>query len=304
MNADPYPQEQAWGIVDERDLPVFIHSELDDIGLSLEAFRVYGHLARRRNKTTKTAWPSYATIGEKCFRTNYPNANTDTLRRKAMAAVKELSELGLILIRQRKGPDGGWTSNEFVLTPRSSWKIPPDQPLVSMTPPPHTPGVIDTTLVSMTPPNVIDTQRISIEGYQTKEVNSVCVEGESSHTPITDRPTALTFDAVQIFIELTDIKRPNKDQACLMANWQQTANPDLDKWRYTIGRWRQQGWKDGNIQGMIDRYNRGWDDLDSAKNGGRYASQRYRSSGKNTSSSLATNTEGSDPSTWVALHDA
>ena len=33
-------------LTDGRDLPIFIHSELDDLRLTSKAFRVYAHLAR------------------------------------------------------------------------------------------------------------------------------------------------------------------------------------------------------------------------------------------------------------------
>lgn len=107
-------------IEDGRDLPIFIHSELDDLPLTLEAFRVYAHLARRAGRSN-TAWPSYNSIAEACFRKSYPNASQETLRRKAIAAVKELTEAGLIekvLNRHETGEHG---TNTYRLTPRHKW---------------------------------------------------------------------------------------------------------------------------------------------------------------------------------------
>lgn len=85
----------------ENRVPIFVLSDVDELGLSLEAFRVYGHLARRVGSNDK-AWPSYATIGEACFRGSLPRAKADSLRRKAMRAVRELQKLGLVEVEPRK----------------------------------------------------------------------------------------------------------------------------------------------------------------------------------------------------------
>lgn len=115
---------------DDRDnLPMQIHSELDDFPLSTEAFRVYAHLVRRAGKSRK-AWPSYQHIDETCFRASYPNAASSTLKIKAIDAVRELvvhrlinkfalravggvSELGRI-----NESDLRWVKKEFI----SAWK--------------------------------------------------------------------------------------------------------------------------------------------------------------------------------------
>ena len=120
-----------------RDLPIFIHSELDDFGLSLEAFRVYAHLARRAGRDN-AAHPSYASIGEACFRKNYPKASPATLRRKAIAAVKELLDAGLILRESRTSDQGDPATNHYYLTARSEWGS------VNAPPGVNAPGVVST----------------------------------------------------------------------------------------------------------------------------------------------------------------
>ena len=91
---------------DDRDnLPMQIHSELDDFPLSAEAFRVYAHLVRRAGKSRK-AWPSYQNIGETCFRASYPNAAKSTLKIKAIDAVRELVDHRLI--NKFAGACGWW----------------------------------------------------------------------------------------------------------------------------------------------------------------------------------------------------
>lgn len=106
--------------IDSRDLPIFIHSELDDLGLTSKAFRVYAHLARRAGKNG--AFPSYASMGKICFAPDLPDGQEDTWKKWAIQAVKELVDAGLIHKQIRALPDGGNTSNIYSLTPRSKWK--------------------------------------------------------------------------------------------------------------------------------------------------------------------------------------
>jgi hypothetical protein len=103
-------------------MPLFVHSEIDDLKLPLGAFRVYGHLARRAG-SDNFAWPSYSSIGEHCFRSSYPKAKDATLRRKALAAVEELKKAGLIEIEKRTldGKQGNIT-NAYRLVSLSDWR--------------------------------------------------------------------------------------------------------------------------------------------------------------------------------------
>lgn len=98
-------------LVDRRKLPIFIHSSIDDMGLTPNAFRVYAHLARRATKDGD-AWPSYQSIGDHCFGAMY--SHPDTRRRHAVAAVKELISHGLIA-KEKRTADGWKKSNSYVL---------------------------------------------------------------------------------------------------------------------------------------------------------------------------------------------
>jgi len=100
---------------DRRDLPVFIHSELDDMGLSPNAFRLYCHLARRAG--AGVAWPSYQSMGDVCFAAI---AEGRSRRNIAMRAMTELVERGLISKQARTNDDGNQT-NLYYLTPRREW---------------------------------------------------------------------------------------------------------------------------------------------------------------------------------------
>ncbi len=84
---------------------LYVHSELDDYGLTAHEFRLYAHLARRAGKDG--AWPSVDSMAEKC------RMNRDTVYR----CLKRLKELNLVRSIERPG-----TTNVYVLTARSQWK--------------------------------------------------------------------------------------------------------------------------------------------------------------------------------------
>lgn len=100
-------------LFDRRRLPLFIHSELDDMGLSPEAFRVYAHLARRAGKDGR-AWPGVQSIGDVCF----PGLkHPDSRRKYTSRALAELEQMGLISRVARFGKDNRQLSNDYVLLP-------------------------------------------------------------------------------------------------------------------------------------------------------------------------------------------
>lgn len=103
------------------DLPLQLHWELDDLPLSAGAFRVYVHLVRRAGRDNR-AWPSYKSIGRHCFRRDFPRATDDTLKRRAIEAVKELEAVGLVRIEKRQREDGTSASNVYRLTSRREWR--------------------------------------------------------------------------------------------------------------------------------------------------------------------------------------
>lgn len=101
--------------------PIFVRSEVDDLGLSIEAFRVYGHLARRAG-ADNNAWPSYQTIGDVCFRGGSSGLLPETRRRKAIKAVKELEALNLISV-ERRSVQGKkeHATNRYHIQPMTKW---------------------------------------------------------------------------------------------------------------------------------------------------------------------------------------
>lgn len=71
---------------------IFIHSMLDELGLSPAEFRVYAHLSRRADKTS-SAWPGLRSIARIC------RMNKST----AAAAIARLISIGLITAQSSKG---------------------------------------------------------------------------------------------------------------------------------------------------------------------------------------------------------
>jgi hypothetical protein len=112
-------------LIDRRDLPIFIHSAVDDLGLTARAFRVYAHLARRADKSG-AAWPTYAEMGRVCFAAEFETAgrpiNEATTRRWAIDAISELETRGLVRKFKRLTDAGDQTSNGYELTPQSEWR--------------------------------------------------------------------------------------------------------------------------------------------------------------------------------------
>ena len=93
---------------------IFVHSELDDRGLSAAEFRVYCHLARRAGKGT--AFPGIRSMSEKC------NLVTGTV----VTAIKSLESCGMIIASRTAGQ-----TTRYTLTAKSKWT-----PLVGLAHPP------------------------------------------------------------------------------------------------------------------------------------------------------------------------
>lgn len=85
---------------------VFVPSELDDANLSMPAFRVYCHLARRTLHSRKDKFPGAPSIAVTC------RMNEDTVWR----ALKELINRGMVKREGRKG-----TTSRHTLTAPSLW---------------------------------------------------------------------------------------------------------------------------------------------------------------------------------------
>ncbi|MHC5745864.1 MAG: hypothetical protein ACYTXT_28995 [Nostoc sp.] len=103
---------------------IYIDSKLDDLPLTMEAFRVYSHLCRRAG-CDNNAFPSYKSIGEACFRGSFPASPTETLRQKAIAAVSELVSWNLITKTPKTKSNGSVSSNLYQLTDIDDWFVSP-----------------------------------------------------------------------------------------------------------------------------------------------------------------------------------
>lgn len=86
---------------------VFIHSRLDDYGLTPPQFRVYAHLARRAG--SGKAWPAVATIAATC------RLDPKTVRKALRTLVCHK------LINKKERPSN---TTEYTLTPAAHWQPP------------------------------------------------------------------------------------------------------------------------------------------------------------------------------------
>jgi hypothetical protein len=92
---------------DQSDFNVtFVHSALDEAGLSVHAFRVYCHLARRAGKDG-AAYPGAVSMAAVC------RMKRDTV----FTALRELEGRGMLERQKRHG-----SSNEYWLTKASQWR--------------------------------------------------------------------------------------------------------------------------------------------------------------------------------------
>jgi hypothetical protein len=89
---------------DRTEDPTFIHSGIDDLGLTVYEFRIYCHLKRRANHGT--AWPGHAAIAKVCRMS----------RRQVIYSLQELSNRGMITVERQEG-----RVNHYHLTRPSLW---------------------------------------------------------------------------------------------------------------------------------------------------------------------------------------
>lgn len=108
-------------IQSERTPTLFVHSAYDDFPLTIEAFRLLAHLSRRAGNENHVAQTTYEKMGEVCFRATWPNSTASALRKRAMAAMKELVGFGLVRVESTTGRDGGQGANRYILTHCTEW---------------------------------------------------------------------------------------------------------------------------------------------------------------------------------------
>ena len=146
------------GVEDERNQPVFIHSELDDLGLDPYAFRVYARLARRVSGKQRRAYESVAEMAKGCRMSP----------RKVRDALRELETMRLVIREERKGE-----TSVYRLTDHRAWKTSTPAPHAAptpardATPPRH--DVPPTPAPHAEDPGTTCRQRYSTEGNPLKE---------------------------------------------------------------------------------------------------------------------------------------
>ena len=89
---------------DQSEDPTFIHSRVDDLGLTMAEFRVYCHLKRRSNHGT--AWPGIDSMARVCR----------MHKMTAVKAIKGLEERKMVVVTRVEGE-----GNRYRLTKPSRW---------------------------------------------------------------------------------------------------------------------------------------------------------------------------------------
>jgi hypothetical protein len=97
---------------------IILNTELDDLGLTANAFRVYCHLARLAN-TDNATLPSDYKIGAVCF--GAVTNSKEHQGRLVLFAIQELLDRRLVL----KVAQGGTGSYLYELTPTQEWVYTP-----------------------------------------------------------------------------------------------------------------------------------------------------------------------------------
>lgn len=90
---------------------LFVHSSIDDMGLSAAAFRVYAHLARRANKTDRHCWPGIRAIAETCLLS----------KTTVMAAIIEIEQRGMVVVTKAQSKTEKQGRNDYFLTDAKEW---------------------------------------------------------------------------------------------------------------------------------------------------------------------------------------
>lgn len=226
---------------DERSVPIFIHSAVDDMTtLSPNAFRVYAHLSRRAGSNNR-AWPSYQTMGDHCFSTVYSNA--DVRKRHAIAAVKELIEAGLIRKAERKNALKQLT-NLYVLcdVPTRSRGDCAVTPPVSPQSPKGTPIEETTSDASHPSLGLFDSEQ---HDHANTGADEATTQAELLPVPVVEKPKDNA--CVKAYREFVG-RYPNKAQMKLITE----KNPDLENWDRAMRAWIGRGYNPGNVATMLE----------------------------------------------------
>lgn len=160
-------------VEDERKLPIYIDSELDDYGLDPYTFRIYARLARRAGRTGQ-AFESVASMAKCCKMSE----------RQVQYSLKELFGNRMIRRSQRTG-----TTTVYTLTSPSAW-VPVSQhadPIDTPTPAPDAPP----------PPHLMHPTPApdAPKGIPMKVLPSKVVVAETPITPEPPRPPSPTTTA-------------------------------------------------------------------------------------------------------------
>lgn len=222
------------------DLPIFIHSELDDYGLSNAEFRVYGRLARRAGSkgVAKESVPNMA-------------ANFMVSDRTVRRCLQVLVRCRLVAEHLRPG-----RPTEYALNPRTVWADKKDLPAIRE-------SVFDPTLDTTTPsrhvrgdmrdggvPSVMSRPpRTPQTGEGTPVQGTPRRRSKSGAKPATPRDPLLDNAHVVAYRNVCRLT-PNPEQRRLIAD----TVKDGTLWDSVLRKFMQEGQKPQHVDWLIERY--------------------------------------------------
>jgi hypothetical protein len=155
---------------------MWVNWELDEQGLSLIAYRAYGHILRRAGGKGH-AWPSYQSIGDTCFSAD---SNSPRTRRDwAIKAIKELCDRQLLRKALRVSDDQKrLQSNLYQITDKDDWLTPSRSTTTTPSRSTTTTPSRSTTTVSN---SILSNSNIEVVQGQSQEIHTANDRGSEIH---------------------------------------------------------------------------------------------------------------------------
>lgn len=254
-------ENERVNVKDKRDgFPIFIHSELDDYGLSNAEFRVYSRLARRagENGIAKESIPNMADTFM---------VSTQTVRR----CLHVLQTCRLINEQRRPGK-----STIYTLNPRKVWldkKQLPEMRALAFNPTPTTRTPTCSVRGDMTDRGGLTSQiggpltpQID-EGYPSevtplKDIHSSLPKGSGTRKKTKERDPNLDHPAVVLYRDICHITPNEQQRADIVA-----ASVDLDRYGGVLRKFMSEGQRPNRVDWTLERYQSNGTHRPNIKNG-------------------------------------
>lgn len=217
-----YDQEPTEVVQDTRDTDsIFIHSSVDDAGLSPAEFRIYGHLARRAG--ANGAYPGVDSMAKIC----------QLAKATIIKSIRRLEELGMIRVVRISG-----VKSRYVLTRRSVWLI------TTVTLNEQVPVQTRERGSSneVTPPVQTRERKVIQEGNPSKdEAFTLSSAPAERRRPVGSvNGTKPSEEDIRRFC--TTINLPESDGTAMFLHFEEKAWKGVKNWQITIRKWKSFGY--------------------------------------------------------------